>query len=177
MKNLDTLKVYRGKTVEADSFNRLVDVLKELVVIPGQGITIPLQGSGGTVIAVQQEALSASTFLARIVANESDGTNRWRYMWYEVVKQAAGYSEGAWAKKTDGRKGDYSNGLFARNTIEAMNDGDGVQGNGVSIANLTGSFAIKPAPTGVIVEMIPVRLTNGDTEYWFTYENGVDGSC
>jgi len=112
-------------------------------------------------------------FWAEITASAADGTNRWKYSWAERVKTSAGY--GGWAAPAGGLSGT----LDARNTIEAMNSGAGVQGNGVDVANLDAdayTFALQPAPDGVIVWMRPVRV-GAALEYWFQYETGVDGTC
>ena len=120
-------------------------------------------------------------FWAEITGNAADGTNRWKYAFSEVYKSSAGY--GGWATLTGGRSGTTSTGP-ARNTIEDMNTGADahIEGNGVDPANLdpaeTGSdtFAIMPCTSGNIVQMREVD--RGETiEYWFSYENGVDGDC
>ena len=120
-------------------------------------------------------------FWGEITGNASDGTNRWKYAFSEVYKSSAGY--GGWATLTGGRSGTTSTGP-ARNSIEDMNTGAAahIEGNGVDPANLdpagTGSdtFAIMPCTSGNIVWMREVDRA-GTIEYWFSYENGVDGDC
>ena len=120
-------------------------------------------------------------FWAEITGNATDGTNRWKYAFSEAHKTSAGY--GGWATLGGGRSGTTGSGP-ARNTIEDMNTGADahVEGNGVDPANLdpaeTGSdtFAIMPCTSGNIVRMHEVDRS-GTTEYWFSYENGVDGDC
>ena len=126
-------------------------------------------------------AWADSGFWASITASAADGTNRWKYAFSEVYKSSAGY--GGWATLSGGRSGSVSTDP-ARNTIEDMNTGaDGhIEGNGVDPANLdpvgTGSdtFAIMPCTAGNIVWMRQVAR-GGSVEYWFSYENGVDGDC
>jgi hypothetical protein len=116
-----------------------------------------------------------SGFRARIGAATPAGDNQWTYAFVEVEKTAAGY--GGWTTLSGGRTGS------ARNTIEDMNSDTGVQGNGVDVANLDTdafTFEIQPCPAGNVVWMRTVRFMVDDeptTEYWFDYENGVDGEC
>ena len=113
-------------------------------------------------------------FPARIGAATADGY-RWTYAFVEVAKTVAGY--GGWTTLTGGRTG------TAYNTIEDMNSASGVQGNGVDRAHLDTAaytFAIQPCPEGNVVWMRTIRFKVGEeakVEYWFSYENGVDGEC
>jgi len=120
-------------------------------------------------------------FWASITGNAADGTNRWKYAFSEVYKSSAGY--GGWASLSGGRSGTTSSNT-ARNTIEDMNTGADahVEGNGVDPANLDPSgagsdtFSLMPCTSGNIVWMREVDRS-GSIEYWFSYENGVDGDC
>jgi len=110
-------------------------------------------------------------FWAKLTGSSADGTNRWSYSFTEVYKTTAGY--GGWATLSGGRTG------TARNTIEDGNTGSGTLGNGVAVSNLDTddyTFTLQPAPDDVIVRVREVDH-GGSTEYWFQYENGVDGSC
>jgi len=112
-------------------------------------------------------------FWARITGSTADGDNRWTYSWEEVAKTGAGY--GGWGALDDGRTGADN----AYNSIEDMNAATGVQGNGVDVAHLDTddyTFALQPCPTDAVVWMREVKV-DGDAEYWFAYENGVDGGC
>ena len=123
----------------------------------------------------------SSSFYASVTGNAPDGANRWKYAFSEVYKSSAGY--GGWATLSGGRSGTTSTNP-ARNTIEDMNTGadSHIEGNGVDPANLdpaeTGSdtFSLMPCTSGNIVQMSQVDLA-GTVEYWFSYENGVDGDC
>jgi hypothetical protein len=120
-------------------------------------------------------------FWASISGNASDGTNRWKYAFSEVNKSSEGY--GGWATLSGGRSGTTSSGP-ARNSIEDMNTGSDshIEGNGVDPAHLdpaeTGSdtFSLMPCTSGNIVRMHQVECGQS-VEYWFSYENGVDGDC
>jgi len=110
-------------------------------------------------------------FFARISGNTADGTNRWYYSFVEVEKTGAGYDN--WTTQAGGRTG------TARNLSEDINDAAGVQGNGVDLANLDTAdytFTIQAVPTNGLVRVWETR-TGATTEYWFQYENGVDGTC
>ncbi len=112
-------------------------------------------------------------FWAEITGATDLGNNRWSYSFKQKYKNGAGY--GAWADWDGGVTG------TAYNSIEDMNSGSGVQGNGVDVANLDTAdytFTLQPAPTGLIVRMAWVWDYSNETwEYWFAYENGVDGTC
>jgi len=100
------------------------------------------------------------------------GGNRYTYQFAQVEKTGAGY--GGWTNVQNGISG------AAYNLIEDQNFTSGTLGNGVSISNLTtdkARFTLQPAPTGTRVMLMPVVTTSGSTEYWFSYENGVDGGC
>ena len=114
-------------------------------------------------------------FWAKIGANAADGTNRWKYAWTEQTKSSAGY--GGWGNLSGGRSG--TTGISpARNSIEDMNDGTGVQGNGVDIDGTAfpAGFSVQACPANNIVWMESVSVGTA-VEYWFSYENGIDGTC
>ena len=111
-------------------------------------------------------------FWAWASANASDGDNKWSYTFAEIEKTSAGY--GGWTALTGGRTG------TMRNTIEDINAAAGVQGNGVTAANLDTAdytFTIQPLPNSVPVWVREVVVAGAAVEYWFSYENGVDGEC
>ena len=113
-------------------------------------------------------ASAAPRIRAQILGSSSAATNRWSYSWEEVEPGATG---GTYATKTGGRNST-ADGL-AWNQREASNAPTGVQGNGIDVANLTGTMALQPAPAGLVIE-----LRESGTGWWeFDYENGVDGSC
>ncbi len=128
---------------------------------------------------------NAPAFWAKITgctAADSPAQNRWKYAWSEVEKTSAGY--GGWTVKSGGRSGTTSTDP-ARNTIEDINTGADAhtEGNGVDPANLdtaSYTFTMMPCTTNNPVVMHEVGFAVGSTaytEYWFSYENGVCGSC
>lgn len=95
-----------------------------------------------------------------------DGTNkRWVYGAKKAEKTAAGY--GGWVYSTTDTAA-----YALYNSAEDMNGATGLFGNGINSANLTGSFAVQPIPTGRLV-----WATLYESEWWFDSANGVDGGC
>ena len=142
-------------------------------------------GTGTKWGLVRVGPLTSKVFWAKITGNaeaESPAQNRWKYAWTEVEKTAVGYD--GWATLSGGRSGTTSVDP-AYNLVEDMNTGADahVEGNGVDPAHLDTAdytFAIMPCTSGVPVRMHEVVFTVGETtytEYWFSYENGVDGVC
>ena len=123
------------------------------------------------------------SFIGKIGATPTkDSTNyRWSYTWTEVAKTTTGHA--GWATKSGGRSGTAGGSDAAYNTMEDMNGATGTFGNGATSTNLVTadySFEVQPAPANLLVRMWPVTFTVGTTEYteyWFSYANGVDGSC
>lgn len=110
-------------------------------------------------------------FFARITGSSDYADNIWAYTFERVTKGSEAHSPGAWLT------GDLTG--TAYNTIESINGAIGVQGNGVDVdgADFPIGFSIQPCPTGNIVVMKRVELSTDQFEYWFSYENGVDGTC
>jgi len=109
-------------------------------------------------------------FWAELGSASDLGNDRWSYAFTEVEHTGAGYD--GWATKTGGRSG------TAYNTIEDMNDGAGVEGNGVDLGTLDTPTYL-PAASGAIVWMHELKHDTGSTpriEYWFQYENEVTWS-
>ena len=108
-------------------------------------------------------------------AADTPAQNRWSYTFEERIKDTAGY--GGWAAPRYPIEG------TCYNFVEDMNTdtGDTPEGNGVDPDNLDAvgyTFSIQPAPAGVLVWLYPVPLADGSAlEFWFAYENGVDGAC
>ena len=175
----------QGQQVTATSLNELVDAVNKFEAMTGDGLIRVRRTSGGTVLSIDPDLLgvgrtTVNSFIAGITGFTSSGSNRWLYAWSEAEKTAAGYA--GWTIKTGGRSGTTST-LPAYNFVEDMNSGSGVQGNGVNLANLDTAdftFAIQPAPDGLMAIMHEIKFSIGEsnfTEYWFGYESGVDGSC
>ena len=104
--------------------------------------------------------------------SDGEGSNRWVYDLEEVYKSAAGY--GGWSARTAGRT------VTAYNFCEDIStDAAGIQGNGIDTGGTLWSnvnFSIQPAPVGTIVVVFAIRFED-QMEWWFGYENAVDGDC
>lgn len=157
--------------------------LDEIQVIGDAGLEAH-GGPDGTAVGGLEEPDEARLFgdigfWAKITDNaeaDAPAQNRWVYAWSEVYKSAAGYD--GWTTLENGRSGTTSTDP-AYNFIEDMNDGSGTEGNGVDLDNLDTAdytFTIQACPTNNIVWMQEVTV-DGTVEYWFAYENGVDGGC
>lgn len=108
---------------------------------------------------------------AELIDFESVGVNRWKYAWREVK-----WSGGSWVEVTGGAT--YLTHGYAYNGIEFPNDGTGIEGNGIDMANLVGTFSLVPIGTGVVVPIRgPLADGAGTNTYWFTAVNAIDGDC
>lgn len=107
---------------------------------------------------------------ARITDATLDGTNRWIYDWEEVrFEDDEPVTTGA--VRTSDTHGQ------AMNLREMLNDGTGVQGNGVDVANLPSGFAIQPVSGRGAVILFGPYQDGGEDRWYFQSTNGVDGSC
>ncbi len=102
---------------------------------------------------------------------------QWVYTFEEAHKpDQLGYS-GNWLTRTNGKHGN----AFNLNEYRVETAVDGVAGAGVDLANLgTGDFegfTLQPCPVGNIVIMMIASPASPSWEYWFQYENAVDGLC
>ena len=117
-----------------------------------------------------------------IILNSTPATgqpNRWEYQWIEAKKNGRGY--GTWAPDPEGRSS--VNDGNAYNVLENPNDGTGVEGIGVDVDTLPGTFSIKPVSSSTLVRMSTIKAPAEEpeepavVEYWFSYWNAVDGQC
>jgi len=169
-------KVKEGDKLSARRHNALVDAVQQNRALPnsfadGKGVYgRRTRGQAGAGTAV-------SLILARITGSQAaddPAQNRWKYSWQEIQKNAVGY--GGWIN------GERSGTLDAFNSIEDMNDNIGEEGNGVNVDGIDfpPGFEIKPAAIGAIILLREAVFSVGETtytEYWFAYENAVDGTC
>jgi|TARA_R100001530_G_C4310063_1_gene152767 hypothetical protein len=160
--------------------NIMVDAINRLQNISSDGLVRVQQTGSGTSYSLSLNKLlpripkTKKVFWAEITGNTSLGNDRWTYSFKEVEKTSAGY--GGFTDVTGGKTGTDT----AYNFIEDMNDGLTVEGNGVNVDNLDTdeyTFAIQPAPTGLTVKMLEIYDGVSAFEFWFQYENGIDGAC
>lgn len=153
--------------------NNLVEVVRWLlsnaIVAIGPGMELLSLPQGRGVGLAESGVIYAK--ITGSASADSPARNRYTYSWSEVIKSTAGY--GGWADKSGGRTGT-NNGY---NLIEDNNNTTGTLGNGVATTNLVGTYTLKPVPADTVVALRVVRTADGTTEYWFSYENGVDGAC
>ena len=136
----------------------------------GPGILVT-GGSSNDTVSLASGFRRQPAFTAKISASTSLGNNQWTYTFAEVTKTGTGYTE--WTTRTGGRSG------TAHNLFEDMNDGAGIQGNGINIdgADFPEGFAVQAVPTGTVVMVHRIVESGGDQEFWFSYVNAVDGEC
>ncbi|MGB1125533.1 MAG: hypothetical protein ACPG4Q_10035 [Phycisphaeraceae bacterium] len=119
---------------------------------------------------------TADTFWAKITGNAANGTNKWKYAWTEQERTSTG-----WQDLTGGRSGT-TLADFALNSLEANNDGTGIQGNSIDIdgAVFTDNtdLEIQAVQGDPVVRMyVDLDVTAGGLAYSFEYVNAVDGEC
>lgn len=124
--------------------------------------------------AAEQQLPATTSWIARITGATSLGNNRWSYNWTAVSLTDAGVTAVPAASPRTHATTGYGT---ARNLAEMGNAATGVQGNGVDVADLTGTLAIRPIPTGRIVQMSGPFGTSGAPFCVFTAENGLQGAC
>lgn len=135
-------------------------------------------GTTGTQWAIIDinHAKPTTAFWAKITGNAANGTNKWKYAWTEQERTSTG-----WQDLTGGRSGTTTTD-FALNSLEANNDGTGIQGNSIDIdgAVFTDNtdLEIQAVQGDPVVWMhVDLDVTAGGLAYSFEYVNAVDGEC
>lgn len=106
-----------------------------------------------------------------ITGSEDLSANRWRYRWAEArwggtqwLPAAGGYTHTQWG--------------YAYSGLENGNRSTGVQGTGIDVANLNGSFAHKPVGPGASMQLFGPHYDAGGVPAWvFDPGGSVDGAC
>jgi hypothetical protein len=103
--------------------------------------------------------------------------NRWRYPWQE-----AKLSGDTWSVDEDGLA--YDSGdtdTWALNSVEASNDGLGVEAPGVTIegpdVDYPAGFSLQPITGQPVVPLFFFKETDGTMRYVFSLANAHDGTC
>jgi hypothetical protein len=151
---------------------------------PTGGNQIEVRGDGDVINYMGQVPARQVTFPAIFLTQNVVIANaQWTYDIAEVFKKFAGYSAPGnlkWAVKDGGRTG------TAYNYAEDFNDGLALEGHGINVDNLPGSYATQPVPLGLVWPVTEVRYQVFDEdvdgmadrrEFWFSYVNGIDGEC
>ena len=131
-------------------------------------------GDDGALRWVFNQQVSSSSFWAQITGSASNGTNQWKYAWTEMERTTTG-----WQTKSGGRSGTTTTG-FALNSVEANNDGSGVEGNSIDLGGKVftdnDQLALQAVRGNPIVRMW-VETVSDTMVYSFEYVNAVDGEC
>lgn len=140
---------------------------------PGFIIINPPTGGGNGKRGSAGDDSSTVMFPARVTLASAVVTGKKQWIYTIVEIQKTGTSDyGNWFDKPGGRTGP------AYNFLEDNNAASGTFGNGMSSSNFKGTFTIKPVPVGTRIQIQEINRTDGGSpEYWFSYENGVDGAC
>ena len=164
--------IRRGATLTG---RQLRDAIRQAGATPrgGRGINVVGSGPYATIRQSGRQWSRRVQLFLRIGAPTSAGDNQWTYEWPEMRKTGPGY--GGWQIKPNGRTHD-SHGP-AYNFAEEMNSSSGVQGNGVNLDDLPGTFTLQPVPNGRIVLATILTFTDGTKEVWFDQDNGIGGAC
>jgi hypothetical protein len=147
--------------------------LDKLKFVTGDGIDVAYGPNGIHLSVIPPDIVATSggaePFFARITEFESIGSNQWEYTIKQVQKTDEKY--GGWTVKPSGIQG------LAYNTVEDMNDGVGIEGNGVNV-DTEEPNDYKNAPIDCVIICWRVSgagtsasTSNDTTEYWFQYEN------
>jgi hypothetical protein len=156
--------------VPATEYNDLVTVvdwlMRNAIVAAGDGLEAVPLGRGRGITAIGG---SDGSFWARITAYdlESGIPGFWKYGWEEVVPPTNPVN--SWT--VQGRSGTTTENP-AHNSIESLHIYNGMHGIGIDTGDMPGTYAVQPAPASVVVRMY---ITEG--QYWFQYENSVNGEC
>jgi hypothetical protein len=98
------------------------------------------------------------------------GSNIWEYDWSEV-RFDAGIPSIVGATRTSTTHGK------ARNTMEMLNTGSGVEANGIDVDALTGTFEMQPISDLAIVELRGPFPPIATPLWYFASTNAIDGEC
>ena len=154
------MKPYKNsnRIVTRDEFNALLDYVEAIKPVGGVGV-LTTQTGNGTAIRVSNDGFAVVRITGHTLI--SGASNKWEYAYCVVVFNS-----------TTSAFVDTATTGVCYNLCEVMNSSSGLQGNGVNLSNLTGTFAIIPIPTNSILKMASFGGSN-----WVEYQNAVDGAC
>ena len=114
------------------------------------------------------------TFVAYITGNVTVISNRrWKYTWSLAHLDSSNLFE-----QRSGASLTYTNtGVYAYNTIEALQQTGTSNGPGFSNSNLPSGFLLKPIATGTCVHMLMSRGGDSLLKFSFCVSNAIDGTC
>jgi len=141
-------------------------------VVGGPGVGVVNLGGQVAMKNTASDARRRVVIDAQIILAIPFSPNKWTYIWGEAGLTA----NSTWFIKDPARNS--STHGVARNRYEIPNSDTGVQGNGVNVDNLVGTFALQPIAAGIVVRLELVPLADQSTiEAWISEPNGVDGQC
>lgn len=151
---------------------KLANIIGAGVVNSPEGVSI---ASPASLLGSLGDIQPDRWFWAKITGSASIGTNRWKYAWTEQRRTSTGFEN-----LTSGRTGTTSTD-FAINSVEANNDGTGIQGNSVDIDGTifddnTG-LELQAVRGDPVVRMWVDTDADGNTAFTFEYVNAIDGEC
>lgn len=114
------------------------------------------------------------TFVAYITGNVTVISNRrWKYTWGLAHLDSSNLFE-----QRSGASLTYTNtGIYAYNTVEALQQTGTSNGPGFLNANLPSGFLLKPIATGTCVHMLMSRGGDSLLKFTFSVANAIDGTC
>jgi len=161
-------------------------ILAKIDSVNGPGVTnapdsININPPRGPAAAPPTRLQPRQFFLAKLTGSASLATNRWKYAWTEVRRDADLVSA-----VTDGRSGTTTTD-YAVNLAEMYHTATYAWGVDVTSDDYTAAaFVVQPVGGGgetaahrydVVVEMEQVTDTNGDIKYQFHAFGSHDGAC
>lgn len=157
----------KGKPIwPARIWNIIVAAMRKALNLTGPNVRVTSTGIHiGDSPRVSRKAWNGMVYQAIVLL-----PNQWIYLVRSAIKATPGY--GGWAWEEEFRE------VVCFNRYEDINSSSGVQGTGVNLDNLPGTFAHQPIPIGTPVEVTEERVqSTGEIEYWFAPMNGIDGQC
>ena len=114
------------------------------------------------------------TFVAYITGNVTVISNRrWKYTWGLAHLDSSNLFE-----QRSGASLTYTNtGIYAYNTVEALQQTGTSNGPGFLNANLPSGFLLQPIATGTCVHMLMSRGGDSLLKFTFSVANAIDGTC
>lgn len=114
------------------------------------------------------------TFVAYITGNVTVISNRrWKYTWAIAHLDSSNLFE-----QRSGASLTYTNtGIYAYNTIEALQQTGTFNGPGFLNANIPSGFTLQPIATGTCVHMLMSRGGDSLLKFTFCVSNAIDGTC
>lgn len=114
------------------------------------------------------------TFVAYITGNVTVISNRrWKYTWGLAHLDSSNLFE-----QRSGASLTYTNtGIYAYNTVEALQQTGTSNGPGFLNANIPSGFTLQPIATGTCVHMLMSRGGDSLLKFTFSVANAIDGTC